>query len=265
MGRSAILARRGIQVQLRHEIATRDKAMSGDLAWVCEPATAASSAAAVNAAIGGAAAKFTRQVSIRLQRANGDRHSWFDGTVAIAAARTGAGTIALAAADASPVTFTNGERVVTLEYTGAWQGGVLQKETATAVGTITKTGNAAVVVTSALFAAETLAVAVLDTETADLWAEKVRTALAANAVVAAHYTVSGATNAIILTAKVKAANDATLNISLDNGTCTGITTAAASANTTAGVAADTTTLTVTGGTLFGYTLANATSVDTLTA
>lgn len=31
-------------------------------------------------------------------------------------------------------------------------------------------------------------------------------------------------------------NDATLNISLDNGTCTGITTAASSANTTAGVA-----------------------------
>jgi hypothetical protein len=58
------------------------------------------------------------------------------------------------------------------------------------------------------------------------------------------FTVGGSTTAISLTRLATdtvddlsfyAANDATLNISLDNGTCTGITTAATSANTTAGV------------------------------
>jgi hypothetical protein len=62
------------------------------------------------------------------------------------------------------------------------------------------------------------------------------------------FTVDGTSTAIRLTRKPLAtytvgaasvptypANDGTLNISLDNGTCTGITTAASSANTTAGV------------------------------
>jgi hypothetical protein len=39
----------------------------------------------------------------------------------------------------------------------------------------------------------------------------------------------GATDKVILTRTVPIANDATLNISLSNGTCTGITTAATSA------------------------------------
>jgi len=95
----------------------------------------------------------------------------------------------------------------------------------------------------------TLTVAVALSDTATLWAAKVRTALNANAVIAARFTVGGSTTAISLTRKatstytlngtsvpVYPATDATLNISLDNGTCTGITTAATSANTTAGVA-----------------------------
>jgi len=115
---------------------------------------------------------------------------------------------------------------------------VAQVETATAVGTITLDGNATVVVTAALVTGSPLAVnvAVLNTDTASTWAGKVRAALTATAAITAHYTVGGAGATITLTAIVKAANDATLNISLDNGTCTGITTAATSANTTAGVA-----------------------------
>lgn len=116
-----------------------------------------------------------------------------------------------------------------------------QVETATALGTITGSGNAAVVITAAGMTGspKTLNVAVLNNDTASQWAAKVRTALGLDADITARFAVGGAGALITLTRLVPAANDATLNISLDNGTCTGITTAASSANTTAGVAYDT--------------------------
>lgn len=115
--------------------------------------------------------------------------------------------------------------------------GTLQVETATAAGTITGSGNASVVVTAdgVTGSPVTVPVAVLNTDTAATWAGKVRTALGLNAAITAVYTVGGSTTGITLTRIAPAANDSTLNISLDNGTCTGITTAATSANTTAGV------------------------------
>jgi hypothetical protein len=117
---------------------------------------------------------------------------------------------------------------------------VKQVETATAAGTITAAGNAKATVTTALLAeAEVVTFAVaLDDEAAE-WAVKCRAALAANANVSAHFTVSGTGASVILTAKEFAANDATLNVALDNDTSEGITTAANSANTTAGVPEDT--------------------------
>jgi len=121
---------------------------------------------------------------------------------------------------------------------------VAQVETATAAGTITTAGNATVTVTSALVTGSPLAISVavaLD-DTATLWAAKCRTALAANAAIAAHYTVGGAGTAIVLTAIVPAA-DIALNIALADDTSAGITEAATSADTTAGVAG----VTLTGG------------------
>lgn len=117
--------------------------------------------------------------------------------------------------------------------------GTPQVETATAAGTITASGNAQVVVTAAGVTGSpiTLNVAVLENDTAAQWAEKVRTALAANAAITAKYAVGGSTTAITLTSLKAQANDATLNIALADGTSTGVTTAASSANTTAGVAA----------------------------
>ena len=134
--------------------------------------------------------------------------------------------------------------------TTAWTAGQAQVETATAAGTITGSGNATVIVTAAGMTGspKTISVAVLNGDTAAVWAGKVRTALAADAAVSALFTVDGTTTAIRLTRKPTATytvgtasvplyadNDATLNISLDNGTCTGITTAATSANTTSGI------------------------------
>lgn len=133
----------------------------------------------------------------------------------------------------------------------AWTAGTQQVETATAVGTITASGDAEVIVTASGMTGspKTILVAVENGDTASVWAGKVRTALAADTAVSELFDVSGTTTSIILTRKpsktyavgatslpIRVANDATLNISLDNGTCTGITTAATSANTTAGVA-----------------------------
>lgn len=139
-----------------------------------------------------------------------------------------------------------------LDNTGstAWTAGAAQVETATAAGTITLVGNATITVTSAGMTGspKAISVPVELSDTATLWAAKVRTALAADAAVAARFSVSGGTTAIILTRKptstytingtsipVYPANDGTLNVASTNGTCTGITPAASSVNTTAGV------------------------------
>lgn len=116
--------------------------------------------------------------------------------------------------------------------------GAKQKETATAVGTITQTGKAVVTVTSALVTGSPLAteVDVAENDTADDWAAKVREALDDVAAITAHYTVGGQNASISLEAKVEAANDATLNIALADGDSAGITEDATSDNTTAGVA-----------------------------
>jgi hypothetical protein len=140
-------------------------------------------------------------------------------------------------------------------YTGSTAGsssfsaGVQQVETATAAGTITGAGDAAVVITATGMAGSplTLNVPVALNDTAAQWAAKVRTALAANVTIAGRFDVSGTGTAIILTRKpsavlsdgktsvpIRVDNDANLNISLDNGTCTGITPATTSANTTVG-------------------------------
>ena len=128
----------------------------------------------------------------------------------------------------------------------SWVTGTAQVETATAVGTITASGNASVTITSSGMAGSplTISVPVILGDTASAWAGKVRTALAANATIAARFTVGGTTTAISLTRlaatvgglAIYSANDGTLNIALANGTCTGITAAPTSANTTAGVA-----------------------------
>lgn len=113
-----------------------------------------------------------------------------------------------------------------------------QVETATVVGTVTGSGNATVIVTAAAMpnSPKTVSVAVLNADTASQVAGKIRTALAANADVKAFFDVSGSGTGIILTTKYARANDSTININIDNGTCTGLTAAPTSANTTAGVA-----------------------------
>jgi hypothetical protein len=127
--------------------------------------------------------------------------------------------------------------------TSTYVAAVAQVETATAAGTITLAGNATVTVTSGALTGSPLAISVpvALSDTAATWAVKVRTALAANAAIAAKFTVGGSSTAISLT-RIKpddygVSNDSTLNIALANGTCTGITAAPTSANTTSGAVA----------------------------
>ena len=112
-----------------------------------------------------------------------------------------------------------------------------QVETATVTGTITLTGNASVIVTSSYMpnSPKTLSVAVTDGDSASTVAGLIRVALAFDADVSSTYSVSGTGADIILTAHTAAANDTALNVAIDNDTCTGLTAAPTSANTTAGV------------------------------
>jgi hypothetical protein len=116
-----------------------------------------------------------------------------------------------------------------------------QVETATVVGTVTGAGNATVIVTCTGMTGtpKTISVAVAEADDAAAVAGKIRTALAADGAVTALFDVGGEGAAVTLTRKTQAANISNLNISIDNGTCTGLTTAATSENTTAGVAPDT--------------------------
>ncbi len=289
-----------LQPAFRREQLLRDKALSGDLVLVVTPSTLGSSAAAVNAAIGGSAAKYTRNVTIELQTAAGELCTWFTGTMVVTPSKTGSGTYALDGVT-SPITLINGRAVVPTKYTGSWVGGTyqvetatvaldqgtaqvetataagsittsgalkvtvtaagmtgspkdisvdvvagtLQKETATVVGAVTKDGDCKVTVTAAGMnggVAKRVDVTVANLDDAAAVAGKIKTALGLDADVSGFFTIGGTGADVVLTAKTKAADDATMNIAIDNDTCTGLTAAPTSTHTTAGVAQDTATL-----------------------
>jgi hypothetical protein len=124
--------------------------------------------------------------------------------------------------------------------------GTLQVETSTVAGVIAPAGagNATVIVTAAGMTGSpiTLSVAVANDDTASDVAGKIRTAMGLNANIAAFFAITGATSHIILTRLAATANDLTMNISVNNGTCSGLTPALTSADTLAGVVGDTATI-----------------------
>lgn len=126
----------------------------------------------------------------------------------------------------------------TATVAGTIQTGVQQIETATVVGTITLAGDAKVTITSANIALSPLEVpvAVALNDDAATIASKIRAALALVASITDVFTVGGADATVSLTSIAKLANDATLNIAVENDSCTGITDNTSSADTQAGVA-----------------------------
>lgn len=129
---------------------------------------------------------------------------------------------------------------IKLEGSGAPEevNGTRQVETATVAGTVTTAGNATFTVTAASMTGspKAVSVAVALNDSAAVVAQKAREALALDSAVAALFEVGGLGTAVVLTKKTAAANDATLNIAIANGTCAGLTAAQTSADTTPGVA-----------------------------
>lgn len=119
---------------------------------------------------------------------------------------------------------------------GIVPGLVAQIETATVVGTISTAGNVTVIVTALGMPSspKTISVPVLLGDTALLVGPKIVSALQADTDVAGYFTVSGTGATVILTAKSTRLHDASLNISVANGTCAGLTNALTSVNTLAG-------------------------------
>jgi hypothetical protein len=113
-----------------------------------------------------------------------------------------------------------------------------QTNVATVVGTITLAGNATVTVTSAVLpgSPKAFSVAVNLSDTAAIVAQDIRYALAIDTNLSSLYVVGGTTTSVQLTARVDAPNDATLNIAIANGTCTGLTAAPTSTTTVTGSA-----------------------------
>jgi len=136
---------------------------------------------------------------------------------------------------------TLGLDMATGEVTGT-NTGALQVETATVIAAsgATTAGDATVIVTAANLVGSPLTVSVpllITDNTAALVATKIQAALAANAAIASVFTLDKFDADITLTAKIAIANDPTLNISIANGTCAGITAAPTSANTLPGIMA----------------------------
>jgi hypothetical protein len=114
---------------------------------------------------------------------------------------------------------------------------IQQVESTTAAGTVSANGNAQITVTAAVMGSASprlVSVALANGDAPAVWAGKVRVALKADPVVSQYFTVSGAGTAIVLTAKLAAANDATMNIAIATGTATGVTADPTSDHTTAG-------------------------------
>jgi hypothetical protein len=117
-----------------------------------------------------------------------------------------------------------------------------QIETATAAGTIATNGNALVVITSSAITGgqKGVNVPVVAGDTPNMWAEKVRVALSNDSEIGLKFEVRGELDQITLVRRsissgLYAAFDATLNISLANGTCTGITPAPKSVDVKDGI------------------------------
>lgn len=126
-----------------------------------------------------------------------------------------------------------------VESVGAWAQKIAVTAGGRDAGTLTASGMVAVTITSAVVVGSpvTINVPVGAGDTLNQWAAKVEQGLIASAALAPHYAVGRFANAVTLTRLSPfAANDATLNIAVANGTPSpGITAAASSANTTAGV------------------------------
>jgi len=100
---SAIKNREGFPLELRKEIALRDKALAGDMVFVVTPATVAPAPRAT---------AWTRTVVVELQTAAGEVHSWFDRAITTGVSIADTSTAGTATIPSTTLTFVNGKASV---------------------------------------------------------------------------------------------------------------------------------------------------------
>lgn len=193
---------------------------------------------------------WTKTINIALKTAAGGLHKWYNGPITLAVTNTSsAGTASITPAAGSH-NMTDGELSVVMAGDEAdWLGGTAQQESIQVTGACSTAGDLTVAVTAAGMTGSPKSVTVAvttDDDSAAKVAAKIVAGLAADTTVAGFFTVTQGTgentDLVILTAKTKAANDATMAIAVTAGE-TGVT-VGSSTNATAGVAPETATLTV---------------------
>jgi hypothetical protein len=252
---SLINNKAGIQPVLRDEFDLRDKAMSGDLVWVVTPATVGTTATD---------AAWERTVHVELQTASGEVHEWFSDVIATGNSIAHSSSAGVATIAETDLDIVDGQALVTITGTEAdWLGGTAQVDAITCTTAVTAAGTITLTVT-ALGMVETIVDVVVTTamNTVTLVADAAVLALNANSVVGAFFTADNTAGAVSLTAVTPAADDDTLSIVYaDDSSATSVV-FGSSSNTAAGVAKETDTYTVAAATILGYSVAEATSVET---
>lgn len=100
---SDILTKLGIKPKVREEFYLRDKAMAGDIVWVVTPATVTPAPTA---------AAWTRTVTIELQTAAGEVHTWFSDAITSGVSIADTSTAGTASIPSTTLTVENGRATV---------------------------------------------------------------------------------------------------------------------------------------------------------
>lgn len=95
----------GIAPELRREIYLRDKAMAGDMLFVCTPATVAPVPTS---------AAWTREVVVTLETAAGEVHTWFNKAITSGVSVGDTSTAGTATIASTTLTMVDGKAVVTV-------------------------------------------------------------------------------------------------------------------------------------------------------
>ena len=237
----------------------RDAALSGDIKLVISPTVTTR---------GATEEAWTRDVSISAQTDAGDVHDWLNAAYPTKLAIANTSAAGTASIESTTLTLVNGEAVVEISGDAeAWLAGVKQEKAISVTqGAVTDSGNITVTVTAGGMSEspKAVVVAVVDQDSINDVAEKIRVALAADEDVGAFFTVGGEAAQILLTAVTPAANDGTMEIAVVDTDTTGVT-VGASSDEAAGVAPETNTLTVSDIVVLGYTVTGGTSVETIVA
>lgn len=94
-----------IAPNLRGVLYLQDKANAGDMLWVCSPATVV---------VTPTAAAWTREVTVSLQTAAGEVHTWFNKAITTGVSIADTSTAGTATIPATTLTVVNGVAVVTV-------------------------------------------------------------------------------------------------------------------------------------------------------